>query len=98
MDLQVQGSSSIARWLCNGGVTCLCGSPTYRTEKAACSGKSGGVRLRLTRAKAAYHPVSRQSAQTSGVRKRLPFSTGVVPPLYSHFAPQRCSPILNHVN
>jgi len=46
--------------------------------EAACSGKSGGVRQRSARAKAASHPVSRQPAQTSGVRKRVPFSTGVV--------------------
>jgi len=49
--------------------------------EAACSGKSGGVRHRSAQVKAASHPVSRQPAQASGVRKRLPFSTGVVTPL-----------------
>jgi len=34
--------------------------------------------------KAAFHPVSRQPAQTMGVRKHLPFSTGVTSPLKSH--------------
>ena len=49
--------------------------------EAACSGKSGGVRLRSARAKAASNPVSRQPAQTSGVKKRLSFMMGVVTPL-----------------
>jgi len=49
--------------------------------EAACSGKSGGVRHRSALAKASSYPVSRQPAQTSGVRKRLPFSTGKVSPL-----------------
>jgi len=44
--------------------------------ETACSGKSGGVRRRSARAKAASHPVSRQPVQTSSVRKRLPLSTG----------------------
>ena len=43
--------------------------------EAACSGESGGVRLRSSLPEqAASNPVSRQPAQTSGVRKRLPFS------------------------
>jgi len=49
--------------------------------EAACSGKPGGVRLRPAREKAASRPVSRQPAQTSGVKNRLPFLTGVVTPL-----------------
>jgi len=49
--------------------------------ETACSGKSGGFRLRSAREKAASHPVSRQSTQTSGVKKRLPFLMGVVTPL-----------------
>jgi len=36
---------------------------------------------RSARAKAASHPVGRQPAQTSGVRKRVPFATGVITPL-----------------
>jgi len=40
-------------------------------------------RHRSPRAKAAFHPVSRQFVQTSGGRKRLPFSTGVITPLQS---------------
>jgi len=43
-----------------------------------CAGKYGGVRHRSARAKAAFHSVSRQPAQTVGVRKRLPFSTGMI--------------------
>jgi len=35
---------------------------------------------------AASNSVSRQPAQTSGVRKRLPFLMGVVTPLSSHLA------------
>jgi len=84
------------RWLYNGGVTsgltrieretfsdatCLCGLLTYKMKG---SGKSGGVRHRSARAKAVFHPVSRQTAQTSGRRKRLPFSTRVITPLLSH--------------
>jgi len=80
-----------SRWLYNGGVTSdvihrengrrfltplLCAGCLFTGWKAACSGKSGGVRPRSARAKAAFHPVSRHPAQTSGVRKRLPFSTG----------------------
>jgi len=49
--------------------------------ETACSGKSGGFQLRSAREKAASHPVSRQSTQTSGVKKRLPFLMGVVTPL-----------------
>jgi len=59
----------------------VCAGRLLTGWKAACSGKSAGVRLRSAQARAAFHPVSRQPAQTSGVRKRLPFSTGVVPPL-----------------
>ena len=44
--------------------------------QAACSGKSGWVRLRSAFAKAASYPVSRQPAQTSGVKKRFPFFYG----------------------
>jgi len=49
--------------------------------EAACSGKSGGVRPRSARAKAASNPVSMKPAQTSGVKKRLPFSMAVLTPL-----------------
>jgi len=87
---------SFARWLSNGGVTsgpiqrenekCFLRPFVFAGRlltgwKAACSGESGRVRLRLARAKATFHPVSRQTAQKSGVRKRRPFSTGVNPPL-----------------
>jgi len=88
-----------ARWLYIGGVTSgvthrengrrfmtplVCAGSLLTGWKAACSGKSGEVRLRSALAKAASHPVSEQPAQISGVRKRLPFSMGVVPSLYSH--------------
>ena len=43
--------------------------------KAVCLGKSGGVRLRPVRAKAAFHPVSTQPAQTW----RQKTSPGVIP-------------------
>jgi len=59
----------------------VCADRLLTGWKAACSGKSGVVRHRPARAKAAFHPVSRQLAQTSGVRKRLPFSTRVIKPV-----------------
>jgi len=84
----------VTRWLYSGVVTSglihrengrrfltpiNCASCLLTGWKAACSGKSGRVRLRPARAKAAFHPLSRQPAQTSGVWKRLPFSMGVFP-------------------
>ena len=56
--------------------------------KSACSGESGGLGLRSARAKATFHPVRRQPAQTSGVRKHLPFRTGVITHLKSHLGCQ----------
>jgi len=38
--------------------------------------------------KAAFHPVSGQPAQTSGVRKRLPFSMGLITPRVTLFYTQ----------
>jgi len=45
--------------------TGLCGLPTFRVRGSLL----GGVRLRSARERAASHPVSRQPAQTSGVKK-----------------------------
>ena len=86
----------VTRWLYNGGVTSelthrengrrfltplICAGCLLTGLEAASSGKSEGVRLRSARERAASHPVSRQPAQTSGVKKRLPFLIGVVTPL-----------------
>jgi len=66
----------VARWLYNGGVTSglihrengrrfltpfVCAGCLLTGWKAACSRKSRGVRLHSARAKAAFHPVSRQT-------------------------------------
>jgi len=59
----------------------LCGSLYSNGTSRAAPNPSGP-----TRAKAAFHLVSRQSAQTCDVRKRLPFSIGVIPLLQRHFA------------
>jgi len=83
----------VTRWLYNGVLTSglihrengrrfltplVCAGCLRTGLEAACSGKSGGVRLRSAREKAASHPVSRQPAQTSCVKIRLPFLMGVV--------------------
>jgi len=59
----------------------VCAGCLLTGSEAASLGKSGGVRLRSARVKAASNPVSRQPALTSGVKKCLPFFMRVVTPL-----------------
>jgi len=55
--------------------TCLCGSPTYRMKGSLLGPNDAELPPELPE-QAAFHPVSRQPAQTSGVRKHLSFSPG----------------------
>jgi len=54
--------------------------PTDETQLDRMSPEEGGrARLRPARAKASFHPLSRELAQSSGFKRRLPFSMGVIP-------------------
>ena len=57
-----------------------------RVEGSLCSGRTKPNSSGVTRA--SFHPVSRRPALTTGVRKRLPLSTGVIPRLESHLESQ----------
>ena len=74
------------KWETFSDATCSCGLPIYMTKGSLCSGR--GRNPPDLPEQAAFHPVSRRPTQTSGVRKRLPFSMcirpEVTPPLLSH--------------
>jgi len=63
---------SCRKWETFSDATRLRGLPTYRVKGSLCTGRSR-TPLDLPE-QTAFHPVSRRPAQTSGVRKRLPFS------------------------